>query len=52
MILVAHLVSSVSFKISKRKSLKNGKSKKYVLTESDSELTSSVSDSSSSVDEI
>ena len=46
--------SSVSFKISKRKSLKKGKSKKYVLSESDSELTSSVSDSdtdsSSSVD--
>jgi hypothetical protein len=37
--------SSVSFKISKRKSLKKGKSKKYVLSESDSELTSSVSDS-------
>ena len=47
--------SSMSFKISKRKSLKKGKSKKYVLSESDSELTSSVSDSdtdsSSSVDE-
>ena len=46
--------SSVSFKISKRKSLKKGKSKKYVLSESDSELTSSVWDSdtnsSSSVD--
>ena len=55
MILVAHVVSSVSFKISKRKSLKKGKSKKYVSSESDSELTSSVSDSdtdsSSSVDE-
>jgi hypothetical protein len=45
----------VSFKISKRKSLKKGKSKISVLSESDSELTSSVSgsdtDSSSSFDE-
>ena len=46
---------SVSFKISKRKSLKKGISKIYVLSESDSKLTSSFldsdTDSSSSVDE-
>ena len=53
MILVAHVVQC-HLKFQNVSHLKKGKSKKYVLSESDSELTSSVSDSdtdsSSSVD--